>query len=190
MPSSRALARPRPVSDQRVLSALAGDGAVSFQGLRRLLGLHPQVLSRILKRLREEGLVADAAGGYRLSLPPEADVRPLPAIPVEQSHVILAWSLPGPEALASIERHLTGKWFRTLRWIGKARIGSTVVLAWLLDPSGRVLRLVLDGRSVRLEVAPEAADDPRVHEGVRALLPAMAAALAPPARVGASLLMA
>lgn len=193
-------ARPLPTSDARVLAALGADGSVSFQGLRRLLGLHPQVLSRILRRLREAGLVAEAEGGYRLATPPALpaphgaapgepglapvpDVPALPTLPIPKAHVLLHMALASPEAATLLASALTGRWFRSLRWIGKARMGQTVVLAWIAEPEGHVVRMVLEAGELRVEVAAEAQQEEAVHEGVRVLLPAIASALAP-LRVG------
>ena len=180
MPSTQAL----PLRDQRILEALAGDGTVSFQGLKRVLGLHPQMLSRSLARLRRDGLIFGDESGYRLAHPalPESSPEPgkalMPTIPLEQSAVLAAVLLENPEAVRQLERVLTSRWFRSLRWLGKARSAGVTILAWLVEPDGVVLRLVLDGRHARIEVAEEARDDPPVHAGVHALLPALSMALA------------
>lgn len=176
--------------EESILGALAGDGTVSFQGLKRLLGLHPQALSRSLARLRLRGLVVGDETGYRLAQPalPDAAAFPskalLPPIPLERSATLAALLLEQPEAVRLLESALAGRWLRNLRWLGKARMGETLVLAWLVEPEGVVLRLVVEGRHVRLEVAEEARDDAPVHAGVHALLPAVASALARTERNG------
>jgi DNA-binding Lrp family transcriptional regulator len=177
--------------EQSILDALAGDGTVSFQGLKRLLGLHPQALSRSLARLRLRGLVVGDDTGYRLAHPALPDAASsasaralLPPIPMERSATLAALLLEQPEAVRLLESALAGRWFRNLRWLGKARMGETLVLAWLVEPEGVVLRLVVEGRHARLEVAEEARDDAPVHAGVHALLPAVAVALARTERIG------
>ncbi|MCA1818694.1 MAG: Lrp/AsnC family transcriptional regulator [Halobacteriales archaeon] len=172
-----------PLRDQRVLAALAGDGQVSFQGLRRLLGLHPQALSRSLKRLRMNGFVVGDATGYRTAQPALAEADEtgkslMPTIPLEQSAVLAAVLLASPDAVRLLESALSGRWLRSLRWLGKARSAGVTILAWLVEPDGLVIRLVLDGRHARVEVAEEARDDPPVHAAVHALLPAVSVALA------------
>jgi len=180
MPGAQSL----PVREQSILDALAGDGAVSFQGLKRLLGLHPQTLSRSLARLRRDGLVVGDEGGYRLAQPllPEtatdAGRALMPTIPVEQSAVLAAVLLENPDMARQLEQALSGRWFRTLRWLGKAKAAGVTILAWLVEPDGTVLRLVLDGRHARIEVAEEARDDAPVHAGVHSLLPALSLGLA------------
>lgn len=174
------------LADRRVLSALAGDGALSFQGLRRLLGLHPQALSRILKRLREAGLVEEAEEGYRLAATPTLlGDGMLPALPVQQSAVLFSLVLEDPALAQRLRDALAGRWFGKLRWLGQARMGDVRVLAWIIEPEGTVIRLVLDGQHARIEVADEARSEPAAHEGVRTIMPALALALAPvPARSG------
>lgn len=175
MPSTRL-----PAHDARVLAALEGDGTVSFQGLRRLLGMHPQALSRSLKRLRADGLVVGDGAGYRIARPslpdPEAGKALLPPIPMERSATLAALLLESPEAARRLAEALGGRWFRNLRWLGKAQAAGVTILAWLVEPEGVVLRLVLDGRHARIEVAEEARDDPPVHAGLHSLLPAVSLA--------------
>ena len=178
MPGTQSL----PLREQRILDALAGDGTVSFQGLKRLLGLHPQALSRSLRRLQGAGLVLGDQAGYRVAHPALPETASgsslLPHIPVENSATLAAVLLENPEAARLLEQALAGRWFRSLRWLGKARSAGVTILAWLVEPEGVVLRLVLDGRSARIEVAEEARDDPPVHAGVHALLPAVSLAVA------------
>lgn len=169
---------------------------MSFQGLRRLLGLHPQTLIRALRRLQALGLVTETEEGYRVVAPPQLGPgeSPLPALPVQHSATLFSLLLENPEAGDKLRAALAGRWFGNLRWLGQARMGTTRVLAWLIEPEGTVLRVVLDGRDVRIEVAQEARDEPPVHEGVRTIMPAIAAALEPlrttRPTVGARLLLA
>jgi DNA-binding Lrp family transcriptional regulator len=181
MPATQGL----PPRDARILEALAGDGTVSFQGLKRLLGLHPQTLTRALARLRRAGLIVGDGDGYRLArpaLPGGEDGNGsgkalLPPLPMERSAAIAAVLLQDAEAARLVASALAGRWFRELRWLGKARAGDTVILAWLVEPQGIVIRLVLEGRHARIEVAEEARDDPPVHAAAHALLPALSQAL-------------
>jgi len=178
--------------DRSVLAALAGDGSLSFQGLRRLLGFHPQILIRILRRLAAAGLVMETPEGYRLVAPPQLGPGGvLLALPVQQSATLFSLLLADAGLAEKLRLALAGRWFGNLRWLGQARMGETRVLAWLIEPEGTVLRLVIDGRDVRVEVADEARDEPPVHDGVRTLLPAVAMAIAPiKPTVGARLLLA
>jgi DNA-binding Lrp family transcriptional regulator len=54
---------------REVLSALSEDqkATYSFQGLRRKLGFHQEMLSRTLDRLEEENLVEKTHDGYRIN---------------------------------------------------------------------------------------------------------------------------
>ncbi len=61
-------------NDLAVLEAVAGkassideSGAVSFQGMRRKLGLHQETLSRALRRLEKDGLIQKFNHDYKIS---------------------------------------------------------------------------------------------------------------------------
>lgn len=56
-----------PRLDERVRGLLAEiPGAVAFQGLRRTLGVHPESLTRALRRLERDGEIQRTNEGYRL----------------------------------------------------------------------------------------------------------------------------
>ena len=115
MDSSPVPASPLPLSEreQAVLRTLGGPGAVvAFQGLRRQLGLHPEILSRTLRRLERGGLVERTDSGYRLTPSAPLIAEPLepPGVPVLEAHLPPGVS---PEALA---QSLLGRWLGPLRW--------------------------------------------------------------------------
>jgi len=63
--------------DRAVLRAFSDDAeaTLAFQGIRRSLNLHPEKLSRALRRLEEAGAVSRTKDGYKLT---EAGVRAVP----------------------------------------------------------------------------------------------------------------
>ncbi|HEV8361159.1 MAG TPA: MarR family transcriptional regulator [Candidatus Thermoplasmatota archaeon] len=152
---ARAQSEERPERDVAVLSELAreGEARVAFQGLRRRLELHQEALSRTLRRLEQDGLVARDEGGYKLT---EAGFGALqgkrvaefkaPAVPVVQA--LLPPHL-SPDAIAS---HLSRRWFRGLRWYGQAEAPGELTLTWLAEPGNAKVRVRVAGSTLTLEV--------------------------------------
>lgn len=137
--------------DERVLSALQGlSGRLAFSGLRRMLGAHPESLSRSLRRLAREGLVEKVDGGYRaLARPPRIEagtdrgLRPIARI-----------DLPaGADPMTMLGR-LVGRWFGTLRWVGLLERPEGELLAWAGREGGSLVLLGLR-RGVLSVYAPQ-----------------------------------
>jgi len=142
--------------DERVLSTLQGlPGRIAFSGLRRVLGVHPESLSRSLRRLEREGLVEHSSIGYRaLELPssgassPEADLRLV-------AQVEAPLGIP-PETLLG---RLSGRWFGSLRWVGAVDGPSGRLLVWARrDGVGYVL-LGVERNRLRVFVRSAAVED-------------------------------
>jgi DNA-binding transcriptional ArsR family regulator len=129
-------AAPSAGLDERVLSTLQGlRGRIAFSGLRRVLGAHPESLSRALRRLEREGLVERNDGGYRALLPshpagpPSTELRSIARVDLP----------PGVEA-EFVHGRLSGRWFGSLRWVGVVERPGGRLLAWAgRDGSGYVL---------------------------------------------------
>jgi DNA-binding Lrp family transcriptional regulator len=141
--------------DERVLSALQGlAGRVAFSGLRRMLGAHPESLSRSLRRLAREGLVEKGAGGYRaLGVPPRVDART-----DRDLRTIARIDLPGGTAATALVGRLVGRWFGTLRWVGVLQRPEGELLAWARRAGGGLV--LLGVRSGVLSVfAPTATEE-------------------------------
>src|SRR5215471_21047990 len=77
--------------DAGILQAIQEEGLTvfSFDGLKRLVGVHQEMLSRILGRLEDEGLLEKIPEGYRLTSRASHLLRPMglapPRIPIVQS---------------------------------------------------------------------------------------------------------
>ena len=125
-------------SDREVLDLLRNEpaSAVGFQGLKRRLGLHPEKLSRALRRLERDDLVEKTDLGYRLAgraralLSPTAIRSATPAIPVLQTF------LPPEVHLPELAAYLRGKWFGDLRWYGLMETPEELTLSWLSEDDG------------------------------------------------------
>src|SRR5260370_11425263 len=107
----------------------------TFDGLKRLTGLHQEKLSRIIDRLEEEGLLEKVDEGYRITRRGnEAIPRPLGSslqpIPIVQS------LLPRDVDLQQIISGLKGRWFGGLRWLGYTQNEEGTVLKWIAEEDG------------------------------------------------------
>ncbi len=133
--------------DDRVLATLRRlPGEIAFNGLRRVLGAHPESLARALRRLERDGLVLRSRAGYRVPEPPPTTA----ASREEALHVVaeveLADALRAPELLT----RLVGRWFGSLRWVGVIDRRDERLLAWA--PQGGVGMVLLGADRGRLRV--------------------------------------
>lgn len=123
--------------DERVLSTLQGlPGRIAFSGLRRTLRVHPESLSRSLRRLEREGRVERSSDGYR-AVRGNSDN---PGDGIAGLRSIAEVELP-PGALADhVFARLSGRWFGSLRWVGVVDGPRGRLLTWVnRDGTGQVL---------------------------------------------------
>lgn len=123
--------------DTGVLQTVMEEGLTvfTFDGLKRLTGLHQEKLSRIIDRLEDEGLLEKVEEGYRITARGnETITRPLGSaiqpIPIVQS------LLPRDVDLQQIISGLKGRWFGGLRWLGYAQNDEGTVLKWIAEEDG------------------------------------------------------
>jgi DNA-binding HxlR family transcriptional regulator len=140
-------------NDNKILALLNEDGSnYSFKGLMRKLSLHQQSLSRALRRLEEMELVEKSPVGYRLS---KAGATAMSGIELlQQQHKpkgreymqLLQTYIPLNIKASEVMRHLIGKWFKNLRWIGMIRSDTGYTLQWTSDDGAFQinLRLIAD----------------------------------------------
>lgn len=140
-------------NDNKILALLNEDGSnYSFKGLMRKLSLHQQSLSRALRRLEEMELVEKSPVGYRLS---KAGATAMSRIELLQQQYkptgreymqLLQTYIPLNIKASEVMRHLIGKWFKNLRWIGMIRSDTGYTLQWTSDDGAFQinLRLIAD----------------------------------------------
>ena len=140
-------------NDNKILALLNEDGSnYSFKGLMRKLKLHQQSLSRALHRLEEMELVEKSPVGYRLS---KAGATAMSRIELlQQQHKpkgreymqLLQTYIPLNIKASEVMRHLIGRWFKNLRWIGMIRSDTGHTLQWTSDDGAFQinLRLIAD----------------------------------------------
>ena len=119
--------------DSGILQAIQEEGLMvfSFDGLKRLVGVHQEMLSRILGRLEEEGLLERVVEGYQLTSKAAHFLRPMslvaPRVPIVQS------LLPQDINLQDVITGLKGRWFGSLRWLGFTQNDEGTTLKWITD---------------------------------------------------------
>jgi hypothetical protein len=119
--------------DTGILQAIQEEGLTvfSFDGLKRLVGVHQEMLSRILGRLEDDGLLERVPEGYRLTSKSAHLLRPMslaaPRVPIVQS------LLPQDINMQEIIAGLKGRWFGSLRWLGYTQNEDGTTLKWITD---------------------------------------------------------
>jgi hypothetical protein len=121
-----------------VLGALSEceSATYSFQGLRRRLGFHQEMLSRTLDRLEDQHLVVKTNDGYRIN--PEATFHlgyDFEITPIETQ--VVEATLPAEIEVSFLLKTLRGRWFRELRWLGYSEAHSGLTLSWITE-DGRI----------------------------------------------------
>jgi hypothetical protein len=123
--------------DTGVLQTVMEEGLTvfTFDGLKRLTGLHQEKLSRIIDRLEEEGLLEKVAEGYRITARGN-EIIPRPLGVAQQPIPIVQSLLPRDVDLQQIISGLKGRWFGGLRWLGYTKSGEGIVLKWIAEEDG------------------------------------------------------
>ena len=132
-----------------ILKALNQDGesTVAFQGLKRKLGMHQEILSRSLTRLQRDGLVERTPEGYKLkrkdsALLGEGSERVLP---------IIRSYLPPSIGLQTLIMSSRGSWFGRLRWLRYSETDAEKVLTWITEDGKVQIELKLTNASITIQ---------------------------------------
>lgn len=176
--TSAALGASTPPLEDRERSVLAElsremDAWVTFQGLRRQLGVHQQALARTLRRLEAQGLLSHDGKGYQLTDRGSAALRGERVAPLRRDVLpVLQALLPPHVQPGDVAQQLSRRWFGDLRWYGQSEGPGETSLHWIAGKA-RVTVRVAPG-SVHLEVENDPADPARAFAAVRPLLSALA----------------
>src|SRR5438046_8020550 len=123
--------------DTGVLQTVMEEGLTvfTFDGLKRLTGLHQEKLSRIIDRLEEEGLLEKVDEGYRITARGNETI-PRPLSTALQPIPIVQSLLPRDVDLQQIISGLKGRWFGGLRWLGYSQENGATILKWIAEEDG------------------------------------------------------
>lgn len=138
----------------------------TFDGLRRMMGAHPETLSRSLGRLEEDGVVVRSPDGYTATQKMNGSL-PLSQVYGDARKVpILHTFLPDKMSAGLIMTSLKGKWFDNMRWVGMTDGEEGFTMKWITD-DGSVL---IDARfsENQLDVDAKIAREADLPKAVRA----------------------
>jgi len=131
----------RRVDDQALVMEMLSketDATYTFQGLKRRLGLHQEKLTRILRRLEDDNLVAKTEEGYRTLKHSSKTAQHL----VEGEPVIRGQLPPGIDSHALLGK-IKGRWFKNFRWVGYANGTDELSLYWITEDNKFQVRIQL-----------------------------------------------
>ncbi len=153
--------------DREVLEFLSQNPSskIGFQGLKRRLGIHPEQLSRALRRLGVDGFVEQTDLGYRVTgkgmsiLNMEATAEDSPGFTVIQAH------MPGDVDVRSLVAGLKGSWIGPLRWEGLTESPDELRLLWTTEDGKLFLEALISGG--QLIVSARVIFQERIDEAIR-----------------------
>ena len=153
--------------DAGVLQTVMEEGLTvfTFDGLKRLTGLHQEKLSRIIDRLEEEGLLEKVDEGYRITARGNETI-PRPLSTALQPIPIVQSLLPRDVDLQQIISGLKGRWFGGLRWLGYSQDNDATILKWIAEEDG----IQIDARFADsyLSIDAKVAEGREVSQAVKA----------------------
>jgi len=124
----------------------------TFEGLKRILKIHPETLSRILNRLTEDEILKKTNNHYTLTskakglLRTQNPVSNNPNLPLFQS--LLPPQLPTNKIISNLK----GKWFGTLRWLGYSTTNEDVALKWITDDGTAIVSAIFSQGILTIDV--------------------------------------
>jgi len=137
---------------REVLSALSEEqkATYSFQGLRRKLGLHQEMLSRTLDRLEEQDLVERTEDGYRINYDRHVSQLGGAGSASTETRAVTA-NLPHEVDPTFLLRSLKGRWFSEFRWLGYSVTPSSLTMSWISDDGRVQLRATLLNNTLMID---------------------------------------
>lgn len=138
--------------DADVLQLLETEGLATFtfDGLKRRTGLHPEILSRILSRLEEEGIIRKEREGYSVN-PKITELKLQPPHKEAPSTPLMQTYLPSDLMTQQLILQLKGKWFGMLRWLGISEGTQGITLKWITEDGGIQISANIQGSALNID---------------------------------------
>jgi len=150
-------------NDMVILKAIGDDVAaqnLSFQGIRRKLGLHQETLSRALHRLQRDGYVERLEHAYRISQKGLTVTQTQPRLRGgleggdPYSVTLLQAVLPQDLNVNALVDSLSYKWFGNLRWLGSTQSPNSSTLSWMTSETGLKISVRIKDDALSIETYP------------------------------------
>src|SRR5580700_4904772 len=151
-------------NDLVILRAIGDDDAakeLSFQGIKRKLGLHQETLSRALHRLQRDGFVERLDHAYRISPKGIITIGEGKQGASSRSEIVDSYSvsllrakLPSDVNLPDLINSLSYKWFGNLRWLGSTQTTDSATLSWITNDSGLKISVRIKEEVLTIETFP------------------------------------
>lgn len=110
------------------------NGEVTFQGLKRKLGWHQEIVSRTLRRLERDGLLLKtSSGAYRLNHTSSSHTSSQGDMLREDITPVTQLWLPKDLDIDMLASLLRNTWFGGWRWYGYRAERSEQVLTWISE---------------------------------------------------------
>lgn len=150
--------------DAGVVETIEQEGlsAFTFDGLRRLAGIHPETLSRTLERLEEQGIIEKSPEGYNTTRKAKALLPGFPTHEDERRVPLLHTFLPIGVSAQAIVSALRGRWFDQMRWVGISEAEDGIVLKWVTDDGSALVDAKLSMGQLDVEARVRKGTDLRV----------------------------
>ena len=132
----------------------------TFDGIRRKTGMHQEMLSRTLERLREQSLLVRTSRGYTVSNEfGVTQIEPLNHDGPGRDPIPLAQILlPSDIDINNIIDALQCKWFSNLHWLGHSIIGERIILKWLTEDNQVQIEATFSDGSVQIQARNESSE--------------------------------
>jgi hypothetical protein len=154
--------------DAEVVRAIGEEGLsiFTFDGLRRIMGAHPETLSRSLERLEDDGFVVRSPDGYNVTDKARVSMAAMTATEGTRRVPILHTFLPYETSAGTIVSALKGRWFDSVRWVGMSDAEDGLVLKWVTDDGSALIDAKFSGG--QLDVDAKIAREADLPKAVRA----------------------
>lgn len=128
---------------------------ISFQGLKRKLGWHQEILSRTLKRLQNDRIIIKTpSGNYKMNLKTSIIKHYCGNVKGKDSIIVVNLRIPNVLDQESLINRMKNTWFESWRWYSYSEdiLGKT--LTWISEDGLTWVSLEINGNEITIESGP------------------------------------